>query len=405
MTKKKLAILGGDPVRKEFLVYGAPDIGEEEINEVVACMKSGWLSTGIRTETFEKELAEYTGASYGVATNSCTAAMHLSLIAKGIGSGDEVITTPITFGATANVIEHVGATLILADIKKEGFSIDPRAIEDKITSKTKAIIPVHFAGYPCDMDEIENIAAKHGLIIIEDAAHALGTKYKNRMIGNGDNLNCFSFYVTKNIVAGEGGIVTTNDKELADMMRIYGLHGMSHGAWKRYSKNDQLHYEITYPGFKYNMADLNAAIVTPQLKKIEKFIVKRKKLAYLYRDIFKDEEAIILPPEMDESSGSRCAWHLFPIMIREEILNTNRDEIMKSMIKENIGVATHFRAIFEQQYYKNKYTFNSEDYPNAKFVSDRVFSIPLSSKMTIEDLEDVVVALKKVIDFYKNKKK
>ncbi len=397
----KLAIHGGTPVRNEFIVYGAPDIGEDEISEVVDCLRTGWLSTGPKVVRFENDVKAYIGAAHAVATSSCTAALHLSLLLSGIGKGDEVITTPMTFGATVNVIEHVGAIPVLADVSAGAFTIDPAAIQSKITPRTKAIIPVHYAGCPCDMDAINGIAEKHGLIIIEDAAHALGTKYKNRMIGEGKNLTCFSFYVTKNIATGEGGMITTHRADLASRMRIYGLHGMDHGAWQRYTKTDTIHYGIVYPGYKYNMQDLNAAIGIHQLKRLEYFIDKKRHLAEMYYKFLGDEDALILPPRLNEDDGSRNAWHLFPILIRPERLRASREEIMRAILEENVGVATHFRAIFEQPYYHEKYAFNPVDYPNADFISKRVFSIPLQTRMTEQDLMDVVAAIRKVLSYFR----
>jgi dTDP-4-amino-4,6-dideoxygalactose transaminase len=397
----KLAIHGGTPVRKEFIVYGSPDIGEDEINEVVDCLRTGWLSTGPKVVRFENDIKNYTGAAHAVATSSCTAALHLSLIVSGIGKGDEVITTPMTFGATVNVIEHVGAIPILADIASGTFTIDPAAIEAKITPRTKAIIPVHFAGYPCDMNAINGIAERHGLTVIEDAAHALGTKYRDRMIGAGENLTCFSFYVTKNIATGEGGMITTNQADLASKMKVYGLHGMDHGAWQRYTKADTIHYGIIYPGYKYNMQDLNAAIGIHQLKRLENFIAIKRHLAGMYYDLLGNEESLILPPHFPEDNGNRNSWHLFPVMIKPETLKASREEIMRAIIEENVGVATHYRAIFEQPYYSDKYAFNPEDYPNADFISKRVFSIPLQTRMTEQDLMDVVTAIRKVFSYYK----
>lgn len=397
----KLAIHGGTPVRSEFIVYGSPDIGEEEIKEVVDCLRTGWLSTGPKVARFENDMKAYTGAKHAAATSSCTAALHLSLILSGIGKGDEVITTPMTFGATVNVIEHVGAIPVLADVSAGAFTIDPDEIEARITPRTKALIPVHYAGHPCDMDAINGLAQKHGLAVIEDAAHALGTKYNNRMIGSGENLTCFSFYVTKNIAMGEGGMITTPRADLASMAKVYGLHGMDHGAWQRYTKTDTIHYGIIYPGYKYNMQDLNAAIGIHQLKRLEEFIVKKRSLAEMYYKYLGDEESLILPPRLPEGDGNRNAWHLFPIMIRPETLKASREEIMRAILEENIGVATHFRAIFEQPYYSDKYAFNPADYPNADFVSKRVFSIPLQTKMTDQDLLDVVTAIKKVLYWFK----
>jgi dTDP-4-amino-4,6-dideoxygalactose transaminase len=397
----KLAIHGGSPVRNEFIVYGSPDIGEDEIREVVDSLQTGWLSTGPKVVRFENDVKEYTGAAQAVATNSCTAALHLSLLLSGIGKGDQVITTPLTFGATANVIEHIGAIPVLADVSMDTYTIDPANIEKKITPKTKAIIPVHYAGYPCAMDQIKNIADQHGLIVIEDAAHALGTKYKGRMIGNGENISCFSFYVTKNVAMGEGGMIMLNKKDLAERMRVLGLHGMDHGAWQRYTKIDTIHYGIVFPGYKYNMQDLNAAIGIHQLKRLEGFIARKKQLANMYYELLRDEESLILPPRLSEQDGSRSSWHIFPVLIKPETVLVTREEIMRAIIEENVGVATHYRAIFEQPYYKDKYAFNPVDYPNANFVSKRVFSIPLQTKMTEQDLMDVVTALRKVLAYYK----
>jgi dTDP-4-amino-4,6-dideoxygalactose transaminase len=399
---EKLAIHGGTPVRCEFLVYGAPDIGDEEIQEVIDCLKSGWLSTGPRAARLENDIIAYTGAGHAVATNSCTAALHLSLLAAGVRPGDEVITTPMTFGATANVIEHIGAKPVLVDVAPGSFLIDPDRIEERVMEKTKAIVPVHFAGYPCDIDRINAIARTHGLAVVEDAAHALGAKYADRMIGHGANFTCFSFYVTKNIAAGEGGMVTTDNAEAVDVMRCYGLHGMSRGAWQRYSStSNRLHYDIVYPGFKYNMPDLNAAVALQQLKKIEGFIARREEYAEMYFDLLKDQAGLILPTSLRPTSPSiRCAWHLYPVMVRLESLTCSRDEFMQALIRENIGTATHFRALFEQPYYKEKYGWRGDDYPNAKFASDRVFSIPLTTKIQKEDIQDVVTALTKVLRYY-----
>ena len=396
-----LAIHGGKPVRDNFLVFGAPDIGDEEISEVIDCLKSGWISTGPRVKKFEDQLKKYVGASYSVATNSCTAAMHLCLLLSGIGPGDEVITSPMTFGATVNVIEHVGATPVFVDIEPKGFCMNPEQIESKITSKTRAIIPVHFAGYPCDMDSINHIANAHHLIVIEDAAHALGTKYKHKYIGNTDHYACFSFYVSKNVSAGEGGMMTTNQPDICDKMRIYSLHGMDRHAWKRYSKTDVFHYDIVYPGYKYNMTDLNASIAIHQLNKIEAMLQIRKQHIDMYNHLFIHEDSLILPPVFDESAGSRCSWHLYPVMIKPGKLRVSRDEIMRALIHENIGVAVHFRSIIEHDFYKNKYSIPIELYPNAHFVSNNVFSLPLTSKISENDVRDVATALLKVITYYK----
>ncbi|EMJ65011.1 MULTISPECIES: DegT/DnrJ/EryC1/StrS aminotransferase family protein [Leptospira] len=398
----KLAIHGGQPVRESFLVYGAPDIGDEEIQAVVNCIKTGWLSTGPNVQKFEADIKNYTGAKHAVAANSCTALLHLSLIAHNIGPGDEVITTPMTFGATVNVIEHVGAKPILADLLPKSFHIDPQSIKSKITPKTKAIMPVHYAGSPCQMDEINAIAKEYNLVVIEDAAHAIGAKYKGTLIGDGQNLTSFSLYVTKNIAAGEGGVLTTNSDELAEKIRIYGLHGMSRGAWQRYSKNSQIHYDIVVPGYKYNMPDMNAAMAIEQLKKLEIFTKKRKAIAETYFERLADENGLELPHALiEQNEGDLCTWHIFPILINPEVLKGNREEIMTALIQENIGVATHYRAIYEQQFYKEKYGLVPSNFPNCEMISKRIFSIPLSTSMSTQDIEDVVSGIKKVFGYFK----
>ena len=397
----KLAINDGKPVRNDFLVYGAPDIGQEEIDEVVDTLKSGWISTGPKAKQFERDVLAYVGGEYAVATNSCTSALHLSLLAYDIGAGDEVITTPMTFGATVNVIEHVGATPILVDIDKNGFNIDPHLIEANISDRTKAIIPVHYAGYPCEMDMINFLAEKYNLIVIEDAAHAMGTKYNEKMIGNSNNCVCFSFYVTKNIAAAEGGMVVCPNKDIYNKIRTYSLHGMNHGAWQRFTKSSKLHYDIVVPGYKYNMPDLNASLGIQQLKKLDNFIYVRRKYASIYFELLRKVNGLILPYCLiDDNSKHICAWHLFPVLLDPTKFSVDREEIMFAIINENIGVATHYRAIFDQEYYRSKYKYSRADFPNASMVSDNVFSIPLSSAMSESDVADVVAALNKVLVYF-----
>lgn len=402
LTGEKLALHGGKPVRSEFLVYGAPDIGQDEIDEAVACLKSGWLSTGPRAKRLEADLTAYTGAKYALCTNSCTAALHLCLAANGIGPGDEVITTPLTFAATANVIEHVGATVVLADIAADSMHIDPEAIRQRITPRTKAIIPVHFAGFPCDMDRIQKIADQHGLVVIEDAAHAIGTQYRGRQIGSSGNAVCFSFYVTKNIAAGEGGAVLLGNEQKADLMRVYALHGMSHGAWQRYAKDANLHYEIVYPGFKYNMPDITAAIAIPQLRRLEGFLARREQLAKQYFSLMGQESALELPHVLQNvEPGTRCSWHLYPVQLNAEKIGATREDVMRAIIQENVGVATHYRPLFQQKYYAEKYRFDPAEFPNARRVGDSIFSIPLVTGMSDADQLDVVHAFTKVLDYFR----
>ena len=400
--KKEIpAIEGGKPVRDEFLILGSPLIGEEEIREVVDTMKSGWLSTGPKTRQFEEAFKNYVGSPYAVALNSCTAGLHLCLLANGIGPGDEVIVSPMTFAATVNVIEHVGAKPVFVDIGDEDFNIDPQKIEPAITGKTQAIIPVHFAGLPCRMNDILQIAKKHRLIVIEDAAHAVGSEYGGRKIGSVSDFTCFSFYATKNLTTAEGGMVTTSNWEAAEKMRVMSLHGMDLGAWQRYEKRGKRHYEIRMPGYKYNMTDLVASIGIHQLKKLEEFIRIRQEYAAFYQDHLGEIEELILPP--DGTEAVRHSWHLYPLRLRLERLKTDRDDIVLAIQEENIGTGIHYRAVHLHPYYRNKYGWREGDFPNAETASNSVFSVPLQPKMTTQDLEDVVRALKRVIRWYRKR--
>ena len=282
------------PVRQkdQFLVFGAPLIGEPEITDVVKCMRSGWIGTGPKVSQFEKDFAEYKGSKYSIALNSCTAALHLSMFAAGIGPGDEVITTPMTFCATINAIIHCGATPVLADCDRTNFNILPEEVEKKVTARTKAILPVHFAGRCCDMDSIIAIAKQYDLLIIEDCAHAIETEYHGVKAGRFGDIGCFSFYVTKNVMTGEGGMVITNDDRFAGRIKVLALHGMSKDAWKRFSDEGYKHYQVIHAGYKYNMMDIQAAMGIHQLKRVEKNWARRKQIWNTYNQAFKDFRAL-----------------------------------------------------------------------------------------------------------------
>ena len=395
---KKPAIEGGTPTRGEFLIFGSPQIGPEEIEAVVETLKSSWISTGPKSVAFAKAFREYVGAPHSIATNSCTSALHLCLNAAGVGPGDEVITTPMTFAATSNVIVHQGAKPVFADIEKEGFLIDPAQIERKITKKTKAVVPVHYAGMACDMDRICAIAKSHKLKLIEDAAHAAGTQYKGRKIGNIGDFTCFSFYVTKNLTTGEGGMVTTADPEAAKMIEKLSLHGLDLDAWQRYSKKGFKHYEIVYPGYKYNMTDIAAALGLCQLRKLDEFIRVREEYARTFEEALGGMDALILPKD---NGVGRHAWHLYPVLVRTEALRIGRDQFIEALHAENIGVGIHYRAIHLQKYYRETYGFKPGDFPNAEFVSDRVISLPLYPKMTPRDVEQTIEAVRKLVSYYR----
>ena len=395
---QKPAIEGGDPVRAEFLPFALPLIGKEEEDEVVDTLKSGWLTTGPKTKRLESDFADYLGVKHAICVNSCTAALHLALVALDIGEGDEVITTPITWPATANVVIHTGAKPVFADVEKDTLNIDPESIEEKITDKTKAIIPVHMAGQPCDMDKIHKIAKKHGLFVIEDAAHAIGAKYKNKKIGTLSDITCFSFYPIKNMTTIEGGLITTENDEWAEKMRIASLHGVSKDAWKRYASTDVIHHEVVYPGFKYNMSDIQASLGIHQLKRLDSFIKRRREMTHIYNDVFKTMDAINIPKSIKDI---KHAHHLYIIILDTDKLKVGRDVIMQALSKENIGIGLHFRSLHIQHYYKESFGYEAQDLPVADYLSDRILSLPLYPKMSQYDIDTVVKAVSKVINHYK----
>lgn len=395
----KPAILTGKPIRSTFLPFALPLITEDEEKEVLDTLRSGWLTTGPKTKLFEEKLKKYTGAKYAVALNSCTGALHLALLALGIKHGDEVITTPLTFVATANVIIHVGAKPVFVDIDKNTLNIDSDKIEEKITNKTKAIIPVHLAGQPCDMDKIHEIAKRYDLKVIEDAAHAIGAEYKGKKIGSMSDTTCFSFYPIKNITTGEGGAMLTDNEEIAERVNILSLHGISSDAWKRYSKEGSKIWQLVEPGFKYNMTDIQASLGLHQIDKLDSFTDIRRSYANIYEKEFSNFEGIILPKRID---NIKHAWHLFIIILDIDKLNINRDQFMDAMRKENIATSVHFPSLISG-YYGNTYGYKEEDFPSVTFVSKRIVSLPLYPKMSIEDVRSVIDATKKIISYYRKK--
>lgn len=394
------ALVGGDPVRAEFLPFALPLIGREEEEEVLDSLRSGWLTTGPKTKRFEQALADYTGARHAIAVNSCTAALHVSLAALGVGRGDEVITTAITFPATANVIIHQGARPVLVDVDPTTLNVDPAAIEQAITPRTRAIIPVHMAGQPADMDAIRAIAERHGLAVIEDAAHAIGAEYRGRKVGNleGTLATCFSFYPIKNMTTIEGGAILTNDDAFAERARLYTLHGISKDAWKRYSSAGYQHWDTLLAGFKYNMTDVQAALGIHQLARLETFLQLRDRYAAIYQRAFADLPEIEM---LRRVSGVRHAWHLFIVLLRTERLSIDRDTFMEALRQENIGTGIHFRSLHIQPFYRQRFRYRREDLPNAAAVSDRVLSLPLYPKMTERDVLDVVEAVRKLVAAYR----
>jgi len=382
--------MSNENVKKKFIAFHQPCIEDDEINEVIDTLKSGWITTGPKTKLFEKKFCEYIGSQYAIAVNSCTAGLHLGLVAAGVGHGDEVITTPYTFAATGEVIIQVGARPVFVDVERDGLNIDPTAIRNAITPNTKAIIPVHLAGLPCRMEEIVEIARENNLIIIEDAAHALAAEYNGQKIGNIGDITVFSFYATKNITTGEGGMVTTNNTELADKIRLLSLHGLSRDAWKRYTTEGSWYYEIIDSGYKYNMSDIQAAIGLHQLNKVDRFQEIREKLVHEYDAGFKDLPEIIIPYR---DNNSKHAWHLYVIQMNLELLDINRNEFIQELIKQNVGTSVHFIPLHLHPYYRNNFAFNG-GFPNAEFAYGRAVSLPLYPGMSLEDVHYVIKSVK-----------
>ena len=378
-------------MRGEFLPFAAPLLGDEEIEEVVHCLRSGWLTTGHKVKQFEREFGEFIGAKHALAVNSCTAALHLALEAVGVGPGDEVITTPMTFTATAAVIEHLGARPVFADCTAQTLNIDPAEIQRRLSPRTKAILPVHFAGQACDMDAIAEVARGAGVPVIEDAAHAIPTRYKGRMVGTLSDVTCFSFYATKNVTTGEGGMVVTDRDDIMERMRLMHLHGMSRDAWKRYTQNGSWSYEILAPGFKYNLTDIAAAIGIHQLRKCHAFHRRRLGIADQYDAAFAGLPGISIPRVEDRESHG---WHLYVIQIDPERLTIGRDAFIDQLIARNVGVSVHFIPLHVHPYYRERYALQPSDFPNAWAAYERIVSLPIYAKMTDDDVRHVIDAVR-----------
>jgi len=392
------AIAGGSPVRTQYLVFGSPSIGEEEISEVCQSMRSGWVGTGPKVKKFEEMFKKFKNCRYAIGVSSCTAALHLSLLVLEIKPGHEVITTPLTFASTAHSIVHVGARPVFADVKLETMNIDPVAVEKKINRKTKAIIPVHLSGRPCEMDALIELANRFHLHVIEDAAHAIESSYKGKPIGTMGDLGCFSFYVTKNITTVEGGMVVTDQDEFANRIKSLALHGLTEDAWQRYSDEGFKHYQVVCAGFKYNMTDIQAAIGIHQLEKIETKAQRRKEIWEIYNQSF-GELPLILPSPTPPDQ--RHAYHLYTPLLDLDRVRCTRDEFLQALHKENIGAGIHYIALHLHPFYRKTYGYHSGDFPNAEFISNRTFSLPLSAKLADQDVEDVIHSVKKILNYYR----
>lgn len=383
-------------MKEKFLPFALPLIEEDEKREVLEVLESGWITTGPKVKQFEQAFASFIGCKHAIAVNSCTAALHLALDAIGLKEGNEVITTPITFAATAEVIRYFKAKPVFVDIDPETFNIDVKKLETKIKelSKLKAIIPVHFAGQPCNMDSIMKIATDYELGVIEDAAHAFPVKYNGRMIGTIGDITCFSFYATKTITTGEGGMITTENDAWAERMRIMSLHGISKDAWNRYSAEGSWYYEVIDAGYKYNLTDIAAAIGVAQLRKANLMRERRKKIASMYNEAFKPLPEIVTPAV---KAGVEHAWHLYIIKLNLEMLTIDRNQFIEELKNRGIGASVHFIPLHIHPYYRDTYGYKPEDFPVAYQTYKRIISLPIYPKMTDGDVGRVAESVNDVV--------
>lgn len=391
------AIAGGNPVRDRYLVFGSPSIGEEEILEITESIRSGWVGTGPKVKRFEEMFREYKHCRHAVAVSSCTAALHLSLLSLGIKPGDEVITTPLTFAATANSIVHAGGRPVFADVQLETMNIDPQEVGKKLSEKTKAILPVHLTGRPCEMDPLMAIAKRHQLRVVEDAAHAIESTDKGRPIGTVGDLGCFSFYVTKNVTTVEGGMVITDHDEFAHLIKRLALHGQTEDAWHRFADKGFKHYQIVHAGFKYNMTDIQASIGIHQFAKMEARARRREEIWEIYNRSFHDLPLMLPPPTPPDQTHAR---HLYTPLLDLDRARCTRDEFLQALHQENIGAGIHYVSLHLHPYYQESFGYRPGEFPNAEYISHRTFSLPLSAKLTDQDIEDVIEAVRKILIYY-----
>ena len=387
-------------IRNDFLPFSRPSIGEDAIESVAESIRCGWVAMGPKVVQFEKTISEYVGSKYAISMNSATAGLHSSVMAMGIGPGDDVITTPMTFASTVNAIILAGARPVLVDIDRHSLNIDVNKIEQAVTPRTKAIIPVHFAGLPCDMDVIEEIAGRHNLMIIEDAAHALGTSYKGRETGSDKgkgHVAVFSFHPTKNITTAEGGIVCTEDEEIAEYLSVFRQNGMSKGAWNRYSSSGNTHYDVPVPGLKYQMSDIQAAIGLSQIKQLDDFNRRRREICTIYETELSGCPGI----SFQQSTGYEHVHsrHIFPILVNTDVFGIDRDTFMLQMKERNVGTAIHYNAIHLFSGYAKALGMKRGDLPEAEYVSDRILSIPLFPAMADDDVAYCIEAIREISKF------
>lgn len=379
---------------QDFIPFALPDIGQGEIDAVVETLKSGWITTGPRVRRFEEEFAAYVGARHAIAVNSCTAALHLALEAAGIRRGDEVLVPTMTFAATAEVVRYFDAVPVLVDCRREDLNLDLEDAARRLTPRTKALIPVHYAGNPCDMDAVLAFARQAGIAVVEDAAHALPARWRHRLIGAFGDATCFSFYATKTLTTGEGGMITTDRDDWAERVRIMSLHGISKNAWKRYTATGSWYYEILEPGYKYNLTDIAAAIGVEQLRRCDAMWQRRRDLATRYGELLGAVEELELPRE---APGTQHAWHLYPVRLRLERLALDRAAFIEELRGRGVGASVHFVPLHRHPYYSQTYGYAPADLPVASAESERLLSLPFYSRLTDDQARRVADAVKDIV--------
>ena len=382
-------------MRSSFLPFARPSLGEEEIREVVDTLRSGWITTGPKTERFAAEFLEYVGGRHAVPVSSATAGLHAALLALGVGPGDEVVTTPLTFVATLNTVVHCGAVPVLVDVDAATLQMRVENVEAALTPRTKAIVPVHYVGQPVDLDPLLALTAVRGIAVLEDAAHAVGTEYKGRRIGSFPTTSVFSFHPNKNITTGEGGMIVTEDPGVFERASLLKFHGMDREAWKRFAKEGSPRYDVAVPGFKYNMMDIQAALGLHQLPRLEGFLAERARLAERYEELLSGLPGLLLPQRV--AYPVRHAWHLYTPLVDVDRLTITRDRFMEELKKRNIGSGLHYMAAHEFSFYAERFGWRPEDFPEAHFVSERIVSLPLFPGLTDRDQDDVVEAVAQVL--------